>query len=136
MNKILFPTDGSDIAECALEVAVDLAKAKNCEVVVLHVIDDKERLGPSAHETLKKIAEGFVENAKKKIAESGVKTTTKIVEGKPHEEILKVANEGDVELIVMGTHGATGLPRALLGSVADRVVRTSTRPVVLVPKVE
>jgi nucleotide-binding universal stress UspA family protein len=64
---------------------------------------------------------------------AGVHITRHLTEGKPHEEICRFAEQRDADIIVMGTHGRTGLARLLLGSVAERVVRTSNIPVLTVP---
>ena len=133
-DTILVPTDGSAGAEAAARHALDLASAFESTVVVLSVVDDGavssgiadvdpqiaalERAAREAIETVERLAEG-----------SDRPIETAIERGRPHEAIRAFAEREGVDLISMGTHGRTGLDRLLLGSVAERVVRTSPAPV-------
>lgn len=65
-------------------------------------------------------------------AEAGLTVVTEIGEGNPHEEILEYVSEHDIDMIIVGTHGRTGFDRAVMGSVAERVVRRSPVPVLTV----
>ena len=132
-TRILYPTDGSDVAEYALDWAIDLAESTGSEIFVLHVVEDGKKLDHGGLDILRKIGEEFVQNACKKIEEHGIVAHPTVVDGKPWHEIIDLAKSEEIEMIVMGTHGVGGLSRALLGSVADRVIRTSSCPVLLVP---
>lgn len=132
-TRILYPTDGSDVAEYSLDWAIDLAESTGSEIFVLHVVEDGKRLDHSGLDILREIGEEFVQKACKKIEERGIVAHPTVVDGKPYHEIINFAKSEAIEMIVMGTHGVGGLSRALLGSVADRVIRTSSCPVLLVP---
>lgn len=138
--KILYPTDGSETAKAALEFAIDIAKAQGGKIIVLSVAEKVGTL-TGEWEVLKKsllgFAEDFARQAAKEIRKRGIKVETRTEIGKPAEVIVSVAREISADAIVMGTHGWTGLVRAVIGSVADRVIRHASCPVILVPtKVE
>jgi nucleotide-binding universal stress UspA family protein len=134
--KVLYPTDGSQTAKAALEFAVDIAKAQEGSILVLSVA---EKVGAPTGEwedmekTLLDFAKDFSEQAVKEIKKRGVEAEARVEIGKPAEVIVNVAKDVGADAIVMGTHGWTGLARAVIGSVADRVIRHATCPVVLVP---
>ena len=132
-SRIMYPTDGSAVAEHALDWAIDQAKATGSEILVLHVIEDGKKLDHTSLIILTEIGEEIVQTACKRIEDHGIVAHPVIVAGKPCNEIIDLAKSTEVGMIVMGTHGTGGLPRALLGSVADRVIRTSPCPVLLVP---
>lgn len=136
MKKLLYPTDGSKTARAALEFVLDIAKAQNWEILVLSVAEKIASFGieyEEFDEVLMKLANDFAQQAVAEIKKRGAKVEARIEKGKPAETILAVAKEEGVDAIVMGTHGWTGLVRAVIGSVADRVVRHAPCPVVLVP---
>lgn len=141
IGKVLFPTDFSELSEAAWGYALTLARAFGAEVLLLHVVSE-----PPAGSVLYEIGsspEGFVrtatEEAKRLMAElvSGaadpkVAITPQVRRGLEFREINAAARENGVDLIVMGTHGRTGLSHLLIGSVAERVVRTAPCPVLTV----
>ncbi|EMA39980.1 universal stress protein [Halococcus hamelinensis] len=136
---ILVPTDGSELMDEVIERAVDLAGKYDASVHALYVanmgtigtldVDDRERIesrlearGERAVEAVNDAAEG-----------AGLETTTATRRGTPHQRITEyVEDHDDVDLVVMGTHGRTGLSHVLLGSVAENVLRHTTVPVLLV----
>lgn len=147
-ERILIATDGSKYSEQAAEVGMEMARLYGSAVTALFVVDISKEYGPLG-DLVSKIADDLVagikrnlkdqgETATKKVeeiaAKSGITVTRKIEEGYPAEDILRVAKEGNVNLIVMGGIGATGLEGFLLGSVADKVVRSSSIPVLVVRK--
>jgi nucleotide-binding universal stress UspA family protein len=139
-NKILFPTDGSDESAAVLEHAVDLAKRYDATLEGLFVGDQRSYAGMAADMDREQIREAQTEIGEKALdrvrsagESEGVDVATTQSVGVPADEILEVADEDDVDLVVMGTHGRTGIKRALLGSVAERVVRQSPVPIHLVP---
>lgn len=136
LTRILYPTDGSGVAECALDQAIYLAEATGSEILVLHVVEDGKKLDHSSLDILEKIGEDFVQKACKRIEEHGIVSHPVVIVGKPCPEIVNLAKSTEVRMIVMGTHGTGGLTRALLGSVADSVIRTSSCPVLLVPMLQ
>ncbi|CCQ32384.1 UspA domain protein [Halorhabdus tiamatea SARL4B] len=123
LDRILFPTDGSAGAMSTLEHALDLATDHDATVHVLTVQDeDIEDEDEDAGTEL-------VELAADRVRERGLTPRTAIRSGRPYRQILDYADAEDVDLIVMPTHGRTGLERLLLGSVTARVIRLSDVPV-------
>lgn len=147
-ERILIATDGSKHSERAAETGIEMARLYGSAVTALFVVDIGKEYGPLG-DLVSKVADDLVagirrnlkdqgEMATKKVEEigekAGIAVTRKIEEGYPAEDILRVAKEGDMNLIVMGGIGATGLEGFLLGSVADKVVRSSPIPVLVVRK--
>jgi len=138
--KILVPLDGSKLAERAVEQAEKIAKALGHEVILFQVIRNPLASAPEAGpETEERATLDTIDNANaylKSIAsgleKEGIKTRVEIGEGPPYAGILGMAHREDVDFIIMSTHGRTGLTRALMGSVAEKVVYTTKRPVMLV----
>jgi nucleotide-binding universal stress UspA family protein len=138
-ERILVPTDGSECAEAAVDHAVDLASKYDAEVHVLYVVDvrvsgqgewalDAE----AVHEAGQDHGDAVVERVAEGIRSAGVEATTAVRTGIPGNEIRDYAAEADCDLVVMGTHGRTGIDRYLIGSVAERIVRTADVPVMTV----
>ena len=135
-DRILLPTDGSTgTAHVALQ-AIDLAEQYGATIHALHVIDTDMRsvlteVG-SGFDTLEKRGENAVGTVRRLGQSHGVDVETEIRNGDPAETILTVADEIDADLVVCGTHGRSGVRRQLLGSVAERVVRHASQPVLTV----
>lgn len=121
LDRILFPTDGSAGAMSTLEHALDLATDHDASVHVLTVQDEDIADEDAGTE--------LVELAADRVRERGLTPRTAIRAGRPYRQILDYADAEDVDLIVMPTHGRTGLERLLLGSVTARVIRLSDVPV-------
>ena len=141
-KKVLFCTDFSENSEEAQRHALEYANALEAELIVLHVLDLWAGV-PTYNEGLYGYVRDAVgrleEAARSKLEELGKicgasvkKVTTLCVMGTHAEEIVRVANDQGVGLIVMGTHGWTGLRHMLLGSVAEKVLRTARSPVMVV----
>lgn len=118
IDNILVPTDGSPSAEAAANHAIDIATTTGATIHALHVGEDDD--SP---------AKAVAELATKRGVEDVV---TVVRDGKPHLEIAGYISEEDCDIVVMGTHGLTGLRRYLIGSVTERTLRFSTVPVVAV----
>lgn len=142
-ETILIPTDGSDVAKAATAHGLDIARRYDATVHALAVIDTAELLElgyfggdrsdfEETIEPLEETAQDAVEEIKNRAESEGVKTIGVVRQGAPSETILTYATEADVDLIVMGTHGRSGFQRFLAGSVAERVVRAGTVPVLTV----
>ena len=139
-TTILVPTDFGEGSDAALSYAVELAKVIGAELVVLHtyeipVVGFPDGTLVATAELTSRILESAKEGldaAAKKLAPTGVRVRTLVKQGDTWRTILEVADEVSAGLIVMGTHGRRGLPRALLGSVAEKVVRTASCPVLTV----
>jgi nucleotide-binding universal stress UspA family protein len=140
-KKILIPTDGSETAEKAVQHGIELARALKAKVCGLYVVDVSAFTGVPTEaiwESMRDLLEEEGKKALKKIEElakeNGVEYENFLKEGVPSEDIVKTAEDEQADLIVMGTAGRTGLNRFLLGSVTEKVVRTSTLPVLVVHK--
>jgi nucleotide-binding universal stress UspA family protein len=138
IRTILHPTDFSPRSEYAFRLAGSLARDHGARLVVLHVtsppvVADGEVLTEIATEGYKQaVWDAFrhLQESDPKIRE--LRVDTQLVEGDPAAEILRVAEETGCDLIIMGTHGRTGLERVLMGSVAEQVVRKAPCPVLTV----
>jgi nucleotide-binding universal stress UspA family protein len=139
--EILVPVDGSEYSTKALDVAIDLARALGAELVILHVVDPSRvamlsgGLAQVIPQSLAEVqAEGrqIVEDAHRRVPPD-VRASTRLVDGIPVDQIERIADEAKPSFIVMGTHGRSGLSRAVNGSVAEGVARRSPVPVVMVP---
>jgi nucleotide-binding universal stress UspA family protein len=140
-DVVLLATDGSTPATRALDHAVSLAAATGATLAVVSVVDaadlglftdadvDLDRLDSVLHDA----AEAAVADAVARAEATGVDVTPAVRVGVPHQEIRTYADEVGADVVVVGTHGRTGISRALLGSVAARVVRTASIPVLVVP---
>ena len=143
-KQILVPTDFGTAAARALEVAVDLAKKYGARITVLHVYElpvypypevgvlpDIDFVTP-LREAAQKALAGFMSNA----ATTGCEVRAELECGIPWTEILAEAERSHADLIVMGTHGRKGMMHALLGSVAEKIVRMSKVPVLTIRQAE
>ena len=134
-ENVLIPTDGSDGMPRAVEHAIRLARTSGGTLHVLHVVDEVLPLDShsrSLYDELETAGRVSAEAICDRAAEAGVHAVGTVRQGTPSEVILDYADGNDVDLIVMGTHGRTGLPRLLLGSTTERVVRLSDVPVLTV----
>ncbi|GGM26155.1 universal stress protein [Haloarcula argentinensis] len=136
-DDILLPTDGSSGAEAAIEPAGALASVTDATVHLVSVVDTRSLgvdVGSSVIvDELESVATDAVENTSDRLSEMGVETVeTAIAHGVPYRAILDAIEEADADLVIIGTHGRTGIDRYLLGSVAEKLVRTSPVPVMTV----
>ena len=131
-HKILCPVDFSPSSHLALEAAADLARADDVSLVILHVWQSPVWAIPGEVAISPQVLQDMVDGAHSELAswrqqarELGAKeVTTRCVQGVPWDRIVEAAREDRaIDLIVMGTHGRTGLGHALLGSVAEKTVR-------------
>ncbi|POG54646.1 universal stress protein [Haloferax marisrubri] len=138
-SRILFPTDGSDCADAALDHAIEHARTYDATLVGLYVADVREVGYAAPALSLERVREALLESGEQVLGrvaerarEAGVEVETAVTEGTPASEIIRHADERDIDLVVMGTHGRSGIDRYLIGSVAERVVRGSDAPVLTV----
>lgn len=138
-RNILVPTDGSETAQRAVKHGIGLAEALGARVYGIYVIDisafatlPTEMVWENLKNLLSDESEKALKFAEEKAEERGIIFEGVVKEGVPAEEIVNTAQEKNVDLIVMGTSGRTGLDKFLLGSVAEKVVRTSYCPVLIV----
>lgn len=142
LKSVLIPMDGSTLAESALELANDilgsqseLVLARVVEPVVLPVdgaVDIGSVVDWQATEEASARAEKYLADHAQALERVGLKARTVVRTGRPESELPKIADEHNVHLIVMSTHGRTGFDRFMLGSVADALMRTAAQPVLLV----
>jgi nucleotide-binding universal stress UspA family protein len=134
-RRILAPIDFSEASLKALQYAALLAQRLPAELVLLHVVKPSP-----AYAELPLINMGAIERARGELETlklnkaATVRSNAVVREGYPHTEILKAADELGVDLIVMSTHGRTGLAHALLGSTSEKVVRYAECPVLVLPE--
>src|SRR5262245_5711295 len=134
MKTILHPTDFSERSEFAFRLAYALARDHGARLMVLHVVSPAVLYGEGM---VVLPPESYQQEAETKLRQlpthdPKVSVVHKVAEGDPTREILRVAQEAKCDLIVMGTHGWTGLGRILMGSVAEGVVRKAPCPVLTV----
>ena len=145
MNKMFYrivvPTDFSPNAEPAWALAQRLAAALESEIVLTHVLVEALPWsdGPFTSEQMRILFAEHRQWASAKLDEmvhaaraNGLRARSALRTGKPHEEIVALLLDERADLVVMGTHGRGGMSRALLGSVADRVLRLAPCPVLTV----
>lgn len=139
-ERILLPTDGSDESSAVLEHAIDLAGQYDATLEGLFVSDERSYSGITADKNREQIQKAqktagteALERVRSRAESEGVDVSTSQRVGLPPEEIIERIETEAIDLVVMGTHGRTGLQRALLGSVAENVIRQSPVPVHLVP---
>lgn len=140
VKRILVPTDFTDASEHALAYALDLAETFNASVTLMHSYEVPIVAFPDGALVatadvagrIAEVAKAALESAVKRARGRGISLDSVLREGVTTEEINAVANDIDADLIVIGTHGRRGFARAFLGSVAEHVVRTASRPVLTI----
>jgi nucleotide-binding universal stress UspA family protein len=136
-DRVLVPTDGSSASEGAVDHAIEIAKQYDATLHAIYVVDTAaytslEVGSDIVIEALREEGTNVVEAVKSKAESAGVTVETTVETGIVHRRIVDYVNEEDIDLVVMGTHGRTGVGRFLLGSVAEKVVRTADAPVMTV----
>lgn len=141
-QSILVPTDGSDYTKAAVDKAVELAKTLDGRITALYVIDKSafsnlpaDAAISSVYTSLENEGNSALDYVISSCNDAGVPVETKFREGSPVSEILSESADG-YDLLVMGTLGRTGMSKLLMGSVAERVVRASVCPVMVVRSTE
>jgi nucleotide-binding universal stress UspA family protein len=142
VRRILHPTDFSRASSAAFARAVQMAKTDRAQLLLVHVlappmpIAGEGYISPSVYEDLeassRKYGQKRLAALQAKARKAGVRTTTLLLEGVAHEQIIRAAKSKKADLIVMGTHGHTGLVKFFLGSIASRVVAGAACPVLTV----
>jgi nucleotide-binding universal stress UspA family protein len=137
-ETILVPTDGSDGADAAAEHAINIAGTYDATLHALYVVDvrmspistemDRDEVIQLLDQSGERPTTPVLDQAEK----MGIPTTEAILLGVPHEIIREYIGENHIDLVVMGTHGRTGLEHTLLGSTTERIVQTVEVPVLTV----
>lgn len=141
-ETVLVATDGSKSVERAVEVALDLAARFEARVETLYVLDEEEldgspeRVRDDLRYALQENGGEALVETRRRAAELGVEVTTAVREGRPADEILAHAREVDADVVATGTRGRHGEHRLLIGSVAERVVRSCPVPVLTVRRLD
>ena len=142
-SKILVATDGSEQNHQAVLEAIGLAKSEKAELHCLYIVDTiafaslpMDVTWENVYNVLYQEGKEAIELVKKQAKKDGVKFFSSVLEGNPAVEIVKYAQENSVDLIVVGTLGRGGLSRFLLGSTAEKVIRTAPCPVMVVRQPE
>jgi nucleotide-binding universal stress UspA family protein len=133
-KSILVSTDGSKYSDAAIDRAIVFAKSYGSEVKVISVVDVTEEFiarAPGALEGLVKKAKDIVEDVKKKVSSEGIKAEGIVREGEAYRAITELAGKENAGVIVMGSHGRTGLKRLLMGSVTEKVIGYAPCPVLI-----
>lgn len=141
-RRILHPTDFSSASGAAFKRAIALAKADKAQLLIVHVlappmpISGEGYMPPNLYEDLEASARKYAERKlaalQVKARAAGVRASTLVLEGVSHEQIVRAAKSKKSDLVVIGTHGRTGLAKLFLGSVASRVVAAAPCPVLTV----
>jgi len=146
-KKILIATDGSETSMRAAKIAVGIGKISGASVTAVYVVDVQRLAQLPGYAAMPGIKDNLMELMLKEGGEAtaeiedmardaGVAYERVLAEGDPGEELLKLCRDSGFDLIVLGTIGRSGLTRFLLGSVAEKVVRHSHVPVLVVPATE
>lgn len=139
IQKILIPTDGSDYSMRAAEYGISIAKMLDAQIMVVYVIDDvvldqisKVTEHEDVERELKQDGQRHINYVLGLAEKESVKATSLLTKGRPFDQIVHLAKEQNMDLIVMGTYGLRGAERILIGSVAERVIEYSPCPVLVV----
>ncbi len=135
IHTILHPTDLSDSARPAFELACALARDYSAELVIVHVVPPARVFAPDGIAVpfpAEEPYEALARLARLHPVDPNVRADHRLLDGDPTEEILKAARVVKADVIVMGTHGSSGLTRLLMGSVAESVMRKAPCPVLTV----
>ena len=140
ISRILVAIDESNFTDKTLGLAHDLAKTLKANLAIVNVIDpaivaigaDSVVYPMEQMVDLKAASESLIKRVKQQLG-NDVPVFDFIVNGKPSEEIVTIANQWNADLIIMGTHGRTGLMHLIMGSVTESVIRHTNIPVLVVP---
>lgn len=137
-DDILLPTDGSSGMASVIDHAARLARAHDATLHALYVVDTASLTDVPMEASMEGVSQALRQEGEtaleqtERLAPEDLSVETDIIEGSPAREITAYASENPADLVVMGTHGRSGVDRLLLGSVAERVVRSSPVPVLTV----
>lgn len=136
-DNILLPTDGSASMSQVIDHAVSLARTHDATLHGLYIVNTASLNDLPMESSWEGLSQALTDEGKRALEDvqsraEGVDLETNLVNGSPAKEIVRYSNENDCDVIVMGTHGRSGVDRLLLGSVAERVVRSSDVPVLTI----
>jgi len=128
VSKILVTTDFSEYSGEALDFGISIAEKYEAEIHLLHVVDTAGKSNADEEQNARKIMKTFVNEH----IDESVWVLQAVRSGRPHDEIVRYAQMNGINLIVIATHGRTGISHAIMGSIAEKVVRHSPVPVLTV----
>ena len=128
-DTIMVPTDGSEHAKKAEDIALSLAKDLGSKVVAVHIIDDK-LIYP--YEVLEEEGRAILHKVHEKGQEMGVEVHDILIVGSPTHDMAKITQKAKADLVVISSHGKTGLEKLLMGSVAENALKNVDVPILLV----
>lgn len=128
-ERVMVPTDGSEFAARSEDIAIEIAKKFNSTLVVVHVIDDK-LIYP--FEVLEDEGKSILKKVREKAEKEELTIEEVLLVGSPTHDMEKIVKKTASDLVVIGTHGKTGLEKLILGSVAESALKTVKAPVLLV----
>lgn len=151
ISSLLWPTDGSESASNALEAAVEIAKKFNAEIYALQVVPPVPPLAVGASGYSQVAIQGFdvplyqqelYKSTEIQLSQTvsahipqDINVISEVKVGYPADVIIEFAKEKDIDLIVMATHGRTGLSRFMIGSVTEKTIRESNIPTLTIPRI-
>jgi nucleotide-binding universal stress UspA family protein len=146
-GKILIATDGSEVSMLAAEMAIDLAKISGAEATAIYIVDVPRLAHLPGYATVPGLKDNIVvlmlEEGNRAVSEIqsmaedlGVTCEKVVTEGNPSDQLIRCSREMGIDLIVMGSTGRSGWNKFMIGSVAEKVVRHSQVPVLIVPGLE
>lgn len=141
LRRVVYASDFSTASRRAFATALNLAKTNRAALTVVHVLlpimmVSDMTVSPSVWEEIRRGTRRWAEQHLSRLATkakiAGVRATARLLEGDPAEQIVRAAHAAHADVIVVGTHGRKGVPRFFIGSVAERVVRSASCPVMTV----
>lgn len=145
IKKILLPTDFSNLSLSAAGYAIDIAQQYNAEIHLLYILEktppilairsldlSEEKIIKSFEEDARRSVDATLEKIRKKSKDGNISIIPVIKKGIDYQEINKYADANKIDLIIIATHGRTGILHTFLGSVAEKVIRYSKRPVLVI----
>jgi nucleotide-binding universal stress UspA family protein len=139
-HKIVVPIDGSEPSEAAVALALRMAREDDAEVIFVHAVELNKiaaLAGPApidpslAIDAACRVGQELLDDVKKRAEQAGVHCICELPEDECVGSVLEIARQRKADLIVIGSHGRSGIPRALLGSVAEGILRRSPIPVLV-----
>ncbi|MFB3766293.1 MAG: universal stress protein [Methanotrichaceae archaeon] len=147
LKKIMIATDGSEASRKAARMGIDIVRASCPEVTAIYVVDTKRLNSLHGYTSLPGLKDRLLDmmlregksatsEVAKMASDDGLSSNKIVAEGDPSSELLRISRESGMDLLVIGSIGRSGLSKLLLGSVAEKVIRHSKVPVLLLPIVE
>ncbi len=146
ISTVIVPLDGSKLAEQVLPQVEGLARSLSLKVLLVRAVDMGAFVMPTngyhyistipVDEVLGKEAEEYLEGVARRIRSSGLDIAWRVIWGSAAKAIVELARETDADIVAMATHARSGLPRLIIGSVTEKVVRSSGDPVLIVPPLQ